>query len=160
MIEYFNTHQYAFWFTTGFVLLAVDALVFGFTSGLVLFTGIGALLTGGLLWADILPETWLSGIACFGILSTASAALLWKPLLKLQNFDVPAKDNSSDLVGHTFRLTDTVTHTQPGSTHYSGIDWRVEIHDSADVRKIEAGEKVVVKSVDAGVFRVAPANGS
>ncbi len=156
MIEYFDTHQYAFWFTTGFVLLGVDALVFGFTSGLVLFTGFGALLTGGLMWAGVIPETWLYGIACFGILSSASAALLWKPLLKLQNFDVPAKDNSSDLVGYTFRLTDPVTHTQPGTVHYSGVDWRVEIDDSADVRQIDAGEKVVVTSVDAGVFRVTP----
>ena len=157
MIEYLNTHQYAFWFTTGFVLLAVDALVFGFTSGLVLFTGIGALLTGGLMWAEVVPQTWLYGIACFGILSSASAALLWKALLKLQNFDVPAKDNSSDLVGHTFRLTDAVTLTQPGSIHYSGIDWRVEIDDRTDIEQIEAGAKVVVTSVDAGVFRVSPA---
>ena len=160
MIEYFDTHQYAFWFTAGFVLLAVDALVFGFTSGLVLFTGLGALLTGGLMWAGVLPETWLYGIASFGILSSASAALLWKALLRLQNFDVPAKDNSSDLVGHTFRLTDTLTQSQPGSVAYSGVNWRVELHDSVDVPQIEAGEKVVVRSVDAGVFRVAPASGS
>jgi membrane protein implicated in regulation of membrane protease activity len=109
MIEYFDSHQYAFWFTLGFGLLVVEALVFGFTSGVVLFTGIGALLTGGLLWGGVLPASWLNGIACFGVCSSVSAALLWKPLLKFQNFDVPEKDNSSDMVGHKFRLEQDIS---------------------------------------------------
>ncbi len=154
MIEYFDTHQYAFWFTLGFALLVLEALVFGFTSGVVLFTGIGALVTGGLLWGEVLPATWLYGVACFGISSSLSAVLLWKPLLKFQNFDVPEKDNSSDMIGHKFRLEQDISLAQPGSTRYSGIDWRVEIDAAADCDKIAAGTRVVVTSVDAGVFRV------
>lgn len=154
MIEYFDTHQYAFWFTLGFALLVVEALVFGFTSGVVLFTGIGALLTGGLLWAGVLPASWLYGIACFGICSSISAALLWKPLLKFQNFDVPEKDNSSDMIGHSFRLEQDISLERPGSTRYSGIDWRVEIDTAADCNEIAAGTRVTVASVDAGIFRV------
>jgi membrane protein implicated in regulation of membrane protease activity len=158
MIEYFDAHQYAFWFTLGFGLLVLEALVFGFSSGVVLFTGIGALLTGGLLWGEVLPASWLNGIACFGICSSVSAALLWKPLLKFQNFDVPVKDNSSDMVGHRFRLQQDVSRTRPGSTHYSGVEWRVEIDDEADCEAINAGTRVVVTSVDAGVFRVRSAD--
>jgi len=154
MIEYFDTHQYAFWFTLGFGLLVLEALVFGFTSGVVLFTGIGALLTGGLLWGEVLPASWLNGIACFGICSSLSAALLWKPLLKFQNFDVPEKDNSSDMVGHKFRLEQDISLTHPGSTRYSGVEWRVEIDTAAASDAIAAGTPVVVTSVDAGVFRV------
>jgi membrane protein implicated in regulation of membrane protease activity len=79
---------------------------------------------------------------------------LWKPLLKFQNFDVPEKDNSSDMVGHKFRLEQDVSLTQPGSTRYSGIEWRVEIDTAAECEAIAAGTRVVVTSVDAGVFRV------
>jgi membrane protein implicated in regulation of membrane protease activity len=154
MIEYFDAHQYAFWFTLGFALLVVEALVFGFTSGVVLFTGIGALITGGLLWGEVLPASWLYGVACFGICSGASAALLWKPLLKFQNFDVPEKDNSSDMIGHKFRLEQDVSVARPGRTRYSGIDWRVEIDAADECNEITAGTRVVVTSVDAGVFRV------
>ena len=154
MIEYFDSNQYAFWFTLGFALLVVEALVFGFTSGVLLFTGIGALLTGGLLWSGLLPASWLNGIACFGICSGVSAALLWKPLLKFQNFDVPEKDNSSDMIGRKFRLEQDISLTQPGSTRYSGVDWRVEIDPDGDCDVIVAGTRVVVSSVDAGVFRV------
>ena len=154
MIEYFDTHQYAFWFSLGFGLLVLEALVFGFTSGVVLFTGIGALLTGGLLWGQVLPASWLNGIACFGICSGVSAALLWKPLLKFQNFDLPEKDNSSDMIGHRFRLEQDISPVQPGRTQYSGIEWRVEIDPADDAAGISAGSRVVVTSVDAGVFRV------
>jgi hypothetical protein len=154
MIEYFDAHQYAFWFTLGFGLLVLEALVFGFTSGVVLFTGIGALLTGGLLWGGVLPAGWLYGVACFGLCSGMSAAVLWKALLKFQNFDVTAKDNSSDMIGYTFRLEQAISLDSPGSTRYSGIDWRVEIDAAAGYGEIAAGSRVAVTSVDAGVFRV------
>lgn len=154
MIEYFDSNQHAFWFTLGFGLLVVEALVFGFTSGAVLFTGIGALITGGLLWGEMLPASWLNGIACFGVCSGVSAALLWKPLLKFQNFDVPEKDNSSDMIGYKFRLEQNLSLARPGSTRYSGIDWRVEIDPAAACDEIAAGTRVMVTSVDAGVFRV------
>jgi membrane protein implicated in regulation of membrane protease activity len=154
MIEYFDANQHAFWFTLGFALLVVEALVFGFTSGVVLFAGIGALITGGLLWGGVLPASWLYGIACFGICSGVSAALLWRPLLKFQNFDVPEKDNSSDMIGHKFRLEQDISLSHPGSTRYSGVDWRVEIDTDGDNDEIAAGTRVVVTSVDAGVFRV------
>lgn len=157
MIEYFQTHQHAFWFTLGFALLAIEALVFGFSSGLVLFAGFGALITGGLLWSGILPNEWLYTVSSFGICSAASAALLWKPLLRLQNFDVPAKDNSSDIIGYTFRLPEPVSVNQPGSTEYSGVKWRVEIDETASTTSMNAGERAIVTSVDAGVFRVKPA---
>ncbi len=158
MIEYFNANQDAFWFSAGFLLLAIEAFAFGFTSGVVLFAGIGGLITGGLMWGGIVPQTWFAGFATFGVSSGISAALLWRPLLKLQNDDVPEKDNSSDLVGHAFRLEQAINYTSPGKVHFSGVDWRVEIDDEKTTdREINAGERVIVTSVDAGLFRVVPA---
>ena len=156
MIAYFNEHQYAFWVSAGFLMLAVEAGVLGFSSGVLLFSALGALFTAGLLWLGVLPDTWLAGAACFGISSGVAAVLLWKPLLKLQNFDVPEKDNSSDLIGLRFVVKQTVTLIEPGSTRYSGIDWRVEIAPGMGLDEIEPGTLVAVVSVDAGVFRVVP----
>jgi len=154
MVEYFDVNQHAFWFALGFLLLAVEALVFGFATGVVLFSGIGALITGGLMWSGWLPSTWLAGIATFGLGSFLSALLLWKPLMKMQRGNENHKDRSSDFIGHEFRLENLITTSAPGKTRYSGVEWRVEIDDSAGVEPINTGEKVVVTSIDAGVFYV------
>ncbi len=157
MIEFFNANQQTFWFAVGFALLVIEALAFGFTSGVLLFAGIGALSTGILMWAGLLPQSWGAGIGSFGLCSALSAALLWRPLLKLQNpKGLPVHDLSSDFIGHEFRLEQTITHIAPGKTHYSGVEWRVEIDDSATVEQIDAGAKVAVASIDVGVFRVRP----
>ena len=156
MIEYFQENQHALWFTIGFILLAIEIGFLGFASGIVLFSGIGALITGLILWLGWLPETWLAGIASFGISSFASAVILWKPLLRMQNYETPAKDNSSDLIGYEFTLQQPVTTTSHGTTQYSGVEWRVEINNESEIDSIGSGERVVVTSVDAGVFRVRP----
>ena len=157
MIDYLNTHQGAFWFTVGFVLLTLEILVLGMATGVVLFAGIGGLITGALVSLEIVPSTWLAGIACFGISAVVSAALLWKPLLRFQNENPAERDTSSDIIGYSFRLDDSVTRTKPGRTRYSGVDWRVEIDSELDSDQISAGAKVTVTSVDAGVFRIKPA---
>jgi len=157
MINYFSTHLYAFWFTAGFILLGVELLVLGFSTGFVLFLGLAALLTGGLLWFEILPATWMLSIACFAMSSVIISALLWKPFKRLEKKSVVAhKDNSSDFVGYEFRLQDAITQTNPGKTRYSGIEWRVEIDQAATVSEIQAGTQVKVVSLDAGKFRVVP----
>ncbi len=161
MIEFFNANPHTFWFGAGFALLVIEALAFGFTSGVLLFAAIGALSTGTLIWIGLLPASWGAGIGSFGLCSALSAMLLWKPLLKLQNGkERPPHDLSSDFIGHEFRLGQTITYAAPGKTQYSGIEWRVEIDDSAAVGQIEAGTKVAVASIDVGVFRVRPAGGT
>ena len=157
MIEYFNVHQYAFWVSIGFLMLVVEVLALGMSSGVLLFSALGALITGGLLWLGLLPNTWLAGVACFGVSSAVAAALLWKSFLKLQNFEVPEKDNSSDLVGMKFVLQQPVSLVAPGSTHFSGIEWKVQIQPGQGVERIDAGVQVSVVSVDAGLFTVLPA---
>jgi len=156
MIEYFQDNQAAFWFSVGFLLLIVEALAFGFTSGVVLFAGLGGIIAGGMMWAGVIPQTWFAGFVTFGLSSGFAAALLWKPLLRLQNNDPPSKDNSSDIIGYRFRLQEAIAHSSPGSVRYSGIEWRVEIDANAVVSEIAAGALVEVSSVDAGLFYVVP----
>lgn len=154
MIEYFNNNMPAFWFTVGFTLLALEALILGFSTGVVLFAGLGGLITGGLQLTGVIPSTWLMGIASFGVCSTISTLLLWKPLMRLQNSEPERKDNSSDLIGFKFRLEQDISTKEPGSINYSGISWRVEIALESKETALPESTVVEVVSIDAGVFRV------
>ena len=53
-------------------------------TGVLLFVGLGALATGLMMLAGILPETWLAGFASIGISSAVITALLWQPFKHLQ----------------------------------------------------------------------------
>jgi len=159
MVEYLNNNIYSFWFTVGFILLAIEALAFGFTTGFVLFVGLAALMTGGLIWFDLVPATWIASMAAFAVSSVLISAVLWKPLKSIQRHSTsPDKDNSSDLIGLTFRLNEDISITSPGATRYSGIEWQVEIAHDAQTESISKGAAVVVVSVSAGKFWVAMAN--
>lgn len=153
IIDYITSHQAEFWMVMGFALLAAEVLT-GFTVGVFLFAGIGALVTGGLMSFGVLAESWVAGISCTGISTGVITALLWKPLKNLQGDRPIEKDNSSDLIGHTFVIENEVTMTNPGNTQYSGVSWRVEIDKDAGVDVIEAGKQVTVSSVEVGVFKV------
>jgi len=151
--DYIVSHQTEFWLVSGFVMLALE-VVTGFTTGVFLFGGLGALTTGLLMSFGVLPETWIAGVSCTGISSGIAALLLWKPLKKLQDDRPAGKDNSSDLVGHEFVVDSDIAINKPGATKYSGISWKVEIDKEAGVDTIEAGQRVSVTSVEVGVFKV------
>jgi len=153
MIDYINAHQSGFWIAAGFALLAAEVLLFGFTTIIFLFAGLGALVTGLAMMLGALPETWTAGIACFGISTGITSALLWNPLRRMQDSGSPPKQQSSDLIGYEFVLQQDVTTLQPGEHRYSGINWKVELDADAG-NSLSAGQRVMVTSVDAGVFRV------
>lgn len=153
---YIHSHQPEFWIFLGFALLVMEVIT-GLTTGVLLFGGLGALITGIIMTAGLLPETWIAGFASTGICSAIVTALLWRPLQKFQGGREVHKDNSSDLIGYEFVAEQDIEVLKPGSKRYSGIVWRVEIDSSAGVDSIAAGQRVVVISVDAGVFRVRPA---
>lgn len=157
MIEYVQANQPGFWIAAGFIMLAAEVLLFGFTTIILLFAGLGALATGLLMMTGVLAETWTAGLSCFGISTGLISAVLWQPLKSMQNSGAPPQKQTSDLIGHEFVLQQPVTATQTGRHRYSGVDWKIELDDSAGVARLEAGTRVVVASVDAGVFRVRPA---
>lgn len=155
IVDYIITHQAEFWLVFGFAMLVIEVLT-GFTTGVFLFGGLGALTTGVLMSLGVLPETWIAGISCTGISSGIITMLLWKPLKNLQGNRPIEKDNSSDLVGHEFVVDTDIAMNKPGETHYSGIRWKVEISRDAGVDTIAAGQTVTVSSVEVGVFKVKP----
>jgi len=153
MIEYINMHQSGFWIAIGFALLAAEVLLFGFTTIIFLFAGLGAIVTGLAMMFGLLPETWTAGISCFGITTGLVSAVLWKPLKKMQDNSTPPQRQSSDLIGYEFVLQQDITTLQPGQHRYSGVDWKVELDGQAG-DQLSAGQRVTVTSVDAGIFRV------
>lgn len=154
MVEYINNHLPGFWIALGFALLAAEVLVFGFTTIIFLFAGLGALASGLLMSAGLIPETWIAGTACFGIATGVSSAILWKPLISMQNRSAPAQKPSSDIVGLEFVLTDDISTTAPGRYRYSGINWKVEIDSSSDRAELAKGVRVVVVTVGVGLLGV------
>lgn len=154
MVDYINQHMSGFWIALGFALLAAEVLLFGFTTIIFLFAGLGALISGLLMSAGVIPETWVAGTAGFGIATGVCSAVLWKPLMAMQNREAPPQKPSSDIIGLEFVLTEEITNTAPGSYRYSGIDWKVEIDSSSDVDTIAKGERVVVQTVEVGLLCV------
>ncbi len=151
--DYIVSHQAEFWLVLGFAMLTIE-VVTGFTTGVFLFAGLGALTTGVLMSFGVLPETWIAGVSCTGISSGIITSLLWKPLKNLQGDSPIEKDNSSDLIGHEFVVESDIAVNKPGATHYSGITWKVEIDKDAGINTIQAGQRVSVSSVEVGVFKV------
>ncbi len=151
--DYIVNHQAEFWMLLGFLFLIVEVST-GFVTGVFLFAGIGAIITGLLMMLGILPESWIAGISSTGIASGLSVALLWKPLKKLQGSKTLEKDNSSDLVGHQFELTSNLDQNTSSNISYSGVNWRVELDNTSEKKSLLQGEQVVVSSVEVGVFKV------
>lgn len=153
--EYINTHQAEFWIILGFIMLSIEVTT-GMVTGILLFGSIGAIVTGLLMLANVLPETWATGISSTAICAAIVTLLLWKHLKKMQDAEIPKKDNSSDLVGYEFVLEQDINTLSPGKTRYSGIEWKVEVDKNAGTDAISAGQHVSVVSVEVGRFRVKP----
>jgi membrane protein implicated in regulation of membrane protease activity len=153
MIEYINANQAGFWIAAGFFMLAAEVLIFGFGTIVFLFAGIGALITGLFMTLGVLPQSWVAGIACFGISTGVASAVLWSPFKKMQNSGSPPSQQSSDLIGYSFVLGQDVNSQATGIHRYSGVDWTVKLEDGVQ-DELTTGQKVVVTSVDVGIFRV------
>ena len=154
MLEYINNNLSGFWIALGFALLAAEVLLFGFSTIIFLFAGLGALASGLLMSAGLIPETWIAGTASFGIATGICSALLWKPLMAMQNKSIPKQKPSSDIVGLEFVLMQDIDVSSPGSHRYSGIDWKVEVDSSSETSELAKGDRVRVVSVEVGLLSV------
>jgi membrane protein implicated in regulation of membrane protease activity len=132
----------------GILLLVIEVAVLGFSTFVLFFVGCAALLTGGLLYVGIIPDTWLAAMFSTGILTALSAILLWKPLKNMQT-KVDTTKAKGDLVGHSFVLVEDVAPELTPEYHYSGIDWKLKASEH-----LTAGTQVEVTQADVGVFHI------
>ena len=156
MIDWINSNMGLSWFIFGCILLVIEAFLFGMSTAVLLFAGFGAVITGILLWIGLVPATWTASFAVFAVSSVVTTALLWIPFKKLQSAPFQQTDASSDLIGYEFITDSALSSSTPGTTRYSGIEWKVELDKG--VAEIAAGQRVKVSSLSAGLFRVTSAS--
>jgi membrane protein implicated in regulation of membrane protease activity len=133
----------------GIALLAIEMLVFAFSSFILFFVGLACLITGLIIILGLLPSSLAVAFFTVAILSILLAVLLWKPLKDMQNH-VDHTPASGDLVGHSFVLSGDVAPGQTINYRYSGIEWRVRSEQA-----LTAGTEVEVTIANVGEFTVA-----
>lgn len=156
MIEVILANQAAVWIGVGFLLLAIEALAFGFSSGVLLFGSLGAIVTGAFIWFGLVPDSFVAAVACYAISTAVVTALLWFPLKRMQSGTELGNDRSSDIIGHTFILLGDINRSSWGEQKYSGIKWNVKPAENLDNDVINAGTQVEVTAVSVGAFFVKP----
>jgi membrane protein implicated in regulation of membrane protease activity len=132
----------------GILLLVIEVAVFGFSTFVLFFVGCAAVVTAGLLYVGIIPDTGLSAMLSTGVLTGLSAVLLWKPLKNMQT-QVDTTKAQGDLVGHNFILVEDVAPDLTPEYHYSGISWKLKANEH-----LVAGTQVEVTQADVGVFHI------
>lgn len=132
----------------GVVLLIVEIVVLGFSTFFLFFAGLAAIATALIMWIGLIPETFLWSLIAISVFTIVFTVLLWKRLSNLQK-NVDHKRADSDLVGHTFVLSQDVEATLPMEQkpqyQYSGISWYLNSHEN-----LSKGTLVVVVQADVG----------
>ena len=132
----------------GLALLVTEVVVLGFSTFVLFFVGLAAVLAGVLLAVGVVPDSMLSALSSLGILTALLAVFLWRPLKSIQG-KVESKKVTSDLVGHSFVLNEAVSMTKNPRYRYSGIDWSL-----SSEQELSAGTLVEVTAVAVGTFIV------
>ena len=132
----------------GLTFLVIEVVVLGFSTFVLFFVGLAAVVAGGLMTVGLVPDSMLSALFSVGVLTALSAMLLWRPLKSMQS-NVESKKVTSDLVGHSFILADAVSMTKNPVYRYSGIDWNL-----SSEQELSAGTLVEVTGVAVGQFIV------
>jgi|TARA_B110000459_G_C16556791_1_gene469520 membrane protein implicated in regulation of membrane protease activity len=132
----------------GLALLVLEVVVLGFSTFVLFFVGLAAVVAGGLMTVGIVPDSMLSALSSVGVLTALLAIFLWRPLKSMQG-NVESKKVTSDLVGHSFILNETVSMTKNPAYRYSGIDWNL-----SSEKELSAGTLVEVTGVAVGKFIV------
>jgi membrane protein implicated in regulation of membrane protease activity len=132
----------------GLAFLVIEVVVLGFSTFVLFFVGLAAVVAGGLMTVGIVPDSMLSALFSVGVLTALSAMILWRPLKSMQG-NVESKKVTNDLVGHSFILNDAVSRTKNPVYRYSGVDWNL-----SSEQELSAGTLVEVTGVAVGQFIV------
>ncbi len=132
----------------GLALLVIEVVVLGFSTFVLFFVGLAAVVAGGLMAVGVVPYSMLSALSSLGVLTALLALLLWRPLKSMQG-KVESKKVTSDLVGHSFILNEAVSMTKNPTYRYSGIEWSL-----SSEQELSAGTLVEVTGVAVGAFVV------
>jgi len=132
----------------GIALLVIEVALLGFVTFVLLFLGLSLVLTGVLMMAGVLDNTYLTALWSNAIVTAILAALLWKPLKQSQN-KITGDKNITNTLEHQFILEADADSQSQGTHKYSGIQWKVRSQ-----QPISQGTLVKVVKADVGVLWV------
>ena len=151
-MNWFAENMAEFLVVLGLALLVIEIMVLGFATFILLFVGIAAIVTGGLMYMAVIPDTLLAAFFTMAVGTGLSAALLWKPLKTMQQ-DVDPTEATNDLVGHRFTLSEAVSEHNNPEYKFSGIMWKLKADSD-----IAAGTDVEVIHTDVGELKIRAVN--
>jgi membrane protein implicated in regulation of membrane protease activity len=136
----------------GLILLAIEGLVLGFSTFVLLFIAIGSILTGILFALGVLPANLLNALLSTAVISTLVALVAWKPMKRMQNkVEIQKVDNG--MIGHRFVLSEDLNVGQTITHRYSGINWQVKAK-----QMLVAGTEVKITYMEVGLLTVEKAD--
>ena len=137
-----------FYLVAGLIIIGFDIFMIGLSP--LVFLGIGAVLTSGILYYGGYSLTMLEALALCAVVSLLLALVGYGPLRRFQNSNV-RDDDSSDLIGRELVTTQEVTKAG-GSVDWSGTQWQARLADDVQAEKIGAGVRArIVKVVNAAL---------
>ena len=115
-----------FWLflVAGVSLLAVEMLVFQFTTFWLFFIGLGALVAAAFAWVSA-DATFLLTTLVFVLASVVITAVLFASLRKWQK--QPSGISGNNAIGQKVVVKDSISRDTPGVVVWSGSDWQAEL---------------------------------
>jgi membrane protein implicated in regulation of membrane protease activity len=132
----------------GILALIIEVLVLGFATFVLFYLGLSLVLSGGLMLLGVLPDTLSAALWSNVLLTGLSAAILWKPMHRMQE-DKQPQTLKTDFADRQFVLEDDVDSRGLSGHRYSGVDWKLKSQEP-----IPAGTLVQVERADVGVLWV------
>ncbi len=138
---------------TGVTLLAIELIVFQFSTFWLFFLGLGALVGAAYAWlgGDV---TYTAAIGVFLAASVAFTALLYAPIRRWQQ--KPAGMSGNDAIGQTVIVEQAFDKNGKGLVNWSGSDWQAELA-SGEIGELAVGDEATVVSVKGIRLFVKPA---
>ncbi|MDN2663154.1 NfeD family protein [Psychromonas sp. 14N.309.X.WAT.B.A12] len=147
-MEYLLAHLPQTLVVLGLIFLVIEVLVLGFSTFVLLFVGIGTIVTGLLMALGFLPETLVNALLATAVLSSLVALVSWQPMKRMQN-KVESHQVDNGMVGETFTLEEDLLVGKTVNHRYSGIDWQVKSKQA-----LSAGTEVKIVNMQVGVLTV------
>lgn len=132
----------------GILTLTVEVLLLGFATFVLFYLGLSLVLSGGLMLLGVLPDTLSAALWSNVLLTGLSAAILWKPMRRMQENRQP-QELKTDFADRQFVLEEDVDARGLSEHRYSGVNWKLKSQEP-----IPAGTLVQVERVDVGVLWV------
>lgn len=149
-------YQPQIFLSIGVVLIIIESMVLGMSTGILLIAGVGAILTAAVTQFIFSPDTFAAILGTYAVSTMVAAITVW-PILKKLNRDIDTTQvNQSDFVGQTLILEKTVSRSQPVQQRFSGVDWNIYLDQDSSASEIASGSYVTIVSAGVGRLVVKP----